>query len=270
MLVSYPEAEPPRAARDDRRDDADRGDPDRGPADRGRARRCPSRCPTSRRRRTTPSSPSARSTSSVDEVEHRRPDQDPRDDLADDRRYADALGDLGRQLRRDEHDEDVAEDLGDFHGGGVSPAGSREREPDARGAGRRRCRPTRACARCGIGSTCRGLHRRAAASDVATDPCTDRRRRRWVELGVGEDAHLGHVHALELHLRVGRMPPFMTAFWILKKAKAIPKITVQITSTPMACELSWPRPRLKYAEDADDALAALGHVTLVGAFQPAP
>ena len=26
------------------------------------------------------------------------------------------------------------------------------------------------------------------------------------------------------------MPPFMTAFWILKKAKAMPKITVQMTS----------------------------------------
>ena len=31
------------------------------------------------------------------------------------------------------------------------------------------------------------------------------------------------------------MPPFMTAFWILKNAKAMPKITVQITTAPIAC-----------------------------------
>ena len=30
---------------------------------------------------------------------------------------------------------------------------------------------------------------------------------------------------------VGRMPPFVTLFWILKKAKATPKITVQMTSS---------------------------------------
>ena len=35
---------------------------------------------------------------------------------------------------------------------------------------------------------------------------------------VGEHTHLGDVDALELDLAVGRMPPFMTLFWILKKA----------------------------------------------------
>ena len=32
----------------------------------------------------------------------------------------------------------------------------------------------------------------------------------------------------------------MTAFWILKKAKAMPKITVQMTSAPSAWAPSWP------------------------------
>ena len=31
-----------------------------------------------------------------------------------------------------------------------------------------------------------------------------------------------------------RMPPFVTAFWILKKVKATPKITVQRTRQPTA------------------------------------
>ena len=46
------------------------------------------------------------------------------------------------------------------------------------------------------------------------------------ELGVGEHAHLGQVEAGELVLLVGRMPPLVSVFWILKKAKAMPKITV--------------------------------------------
>ena len=46
----------------------------------------------------------------ADQVEQRRPDEDAGDDLADDRGDADALGDLGRQLGGDEHDQDVAED----------------------------------------------------------------------------------------------------------------------------------------------------------------
>ena len=56
----------------------------------------------------------------ADQVEHRRADEDAGDDLADDGRDADALGDLGRQLGGDEDDQDVAEDLGDVHAAGQS------------------------------------------------------------------------------------------------------------------------------------------------------
>ncbi len=40
------------------------------------------------------------------------------------------------------------------------------------------------------------------------------------------------------------MPPLVSLFWILKKAKATPKITVQITRTPMPWTISCLKPRL--------------------------
>ena len=52
----------------------------------------------------------------ADEAEHRRADHDAGEDLADDRGHTDALGAFRRELRRDEHDEDVEEDGADVHG----------------------------------------------------------------------------------------------------------------------------------------------------------
>ena len=49
----------------------------------------------------------------ADQPEDRRPDDDARDDLADHRRHPDALRDLRRELRRDQQDQDVPEDLDD-------------------------------------------------------------------------------------------------------------------------------------------------------------
>ena len=70
-----------------------------------------------------------------------------------------------------------------------------------------------------------------------------------LELGVGEHAHLGQVEAGDL-VGLGRSGcrpcvDFETVFWILKKAKATPKITVQITTTPssLGAELAASRPR---------------------------
>ena len=55
------------------------------------------------------------------------------------------------------------------------------------------------------------------------------------EVVVGEHAHLGRGPARRSRPRPSeRMPPFIIAFWILKKAKAMPKITVQMTSAPTA------------------------------------
>jgi hypothetical protein len=51
-----------------------------------------------------------------DEAEDRRSDHDAGDDLADHRGDVDALGDLRRDLRSDEHDEDVEQHRGDVHG----------------------------------------------------------------------------------------------------------------------------------------------------------
>ena len=51
----------------------------------------------------------------ADEAEDRRPDEHARDDLADHRRHVDPLGDLRGDLRRDEDDQDVEEDLDDVH-----------------------------------------------------------------------------------------------------------------------------------------------------------
>ena len=75
------------------------------------ARRRSISSPTSSSSRITPSSPSVRRTVvRFDEPEHRRPDDDAGDDLADDRRHVDAFGDLRGDLGRDEHDEDVEQD----------------------------------------------------------------------------------------------------------------------------------------------------------------
>ena len=64
---------------------------------------------------------------------------------------------------------------------------------------------------------------------------------------------------------VGRMPPLVTAFWILKKVKAMPKITVQSVDDAegLGAELAEAEGEVA-TEDADDALAGLGHVALGG------
>ena len=49
----------------------------------------------------------------ADPAEERRADDQTGDDLGNDRGQLDAFGDLGRDLRGDEHDEDVEEDGGD-------------------------------------------------------------------------------------------------------------------------------------------------------------
>ena len=58
------------------------------------------------------------------EPEDRRPDDDPGDDLAHDRRHVDPLGDLRGELRRDEHDEDVQQDRSDIHRVSMRSAGA--------------------------------------------------------------------------------------------------------------------------------------------------
>ena len=65
--------------------------------------------PTSSRSRITPISPSVTQdlVALADQVEHRRADEDAGDDLADDGRDADALGDLRGHLGGDEDDQDV-------------------------------------------------------------------------------------------------------------------------------------------------------------------
>ena len=52
----------------------------------------------------------------ADEAEHGRADDDAGHDLADHGRDADALGDLRRRFGRDEHDQDVGEELSEVHG----------------------------------------------------------------------------------------------------------------------------------------------------------
>ena len=51
----------------------------------------------------------------TDETEHRRTDDDAREDLANHRRHGEALRDFCGELRRDEHDEDVEEYGADVH-----------------------------------------------------------------------------------------------------------------------------------------------------------
>ena len=53
----------------------------------------------------------------VDPAEHRRADDDARDDLADDRGNVHPVGELGRDLRREQHDEDVEKNPVDVHRG---------------------------------------------------------------------------------------------------------------------------------------------------------
>ena len=75
--------------------------------------------PTSSSSRITPSS--ARTVEDlvgVEQAEDRRADDDPGDDLTDDGRDADPLRDLRGDLRRQEDDDDVDEDLGDAAGVG--------------------------------------------------------------------------------------------------------------------------------------------------------
>ena len=51
----------------------------------------------------------------LDNPEQRRPDEHAGDDLGDDRREADAIRDLGSDLRRDDHDQDVEQYRVDVH-----------------------------------------------------------------------------------------------------------------------------------------------------------
>ena len=51
----------------------------------------------------------------LDDPEQRRPDEHSGDDLGDDRREADAIRDLGSDLRRDDHDQDVEQYRVDVH-----------------------------------------------------------------------------------------------------------------------------------------------------------
>ena len=105
-----------RRARGPGRDHADGGHLQRAPARPCRARRGPSPC----RPRAAAAPPRARRACAALTVahqsEHRRSDDDPGDDLPDDRRDADPLRELGRDLRRDEHHQDVEEN-GDDVGG---------------------------------------------------------------------------------------------------------------------------------------------------------
>ena len=54
---------------------------------------------------------------------------------------------------------------------------------------------------------------------------------------------------------VGRMPPFMIAFWILKNANAIPKITVQIDERTDRLRPELADAELEVVEDAGHARA---------------
>ncbi len=54
----------------------------------------------------------------LDQPQHRRPDQEPAEDLADDRRLPDPLEDLVAELGGDEDEEEVSEDPSDVAGGG--------------------------------------------------------------------------------------------------------------------------------------------------------
>jgi hypothetical protein len=49
-------------------------------------------------------------------MQHGRPDENPREDLGDNRGNTDPLGHLGRDLGGDEDDQDVEKDVPEVHG----------------------------------------------------------------------------------------------------------------------------------------------------------
>ena len=66
----------------------------------------------------------------VHPAEHRRPHDHARGDLADDGRDVDAVGQLGRHLRREQHDENVEENPVDVHGATRRRAGDLAPRPE--------------------------------------------------------------------------------------------------------------------------------------------
>jgi hypothetical protein len=66
------------------------------------------------------------------------------------------------------------------------------------------------------------------------------------------------------------MPPLVTLFWILKKAKAMPKMTCMMVRAAMPWAASWLRPRLKSPPRIPVTPAASAPGPSVVRFQPAP
>ena len=125
------EHEPGEDAEDNRDDDADRRDQQRGLPDRPQLRETELEPDLEEQQDHAELGEDGEHLVGLEQAEDRRPHDDAGDDLADHRGHADALGDLRRDLRRQEDDDDVDEDAGDAqrlraedHGTAVTAASS--------------------------------------------------------------------------------------------------------------------------------------------------
>ena len=207
-----------------------------------------------------------RKTSSLlaDDAEHRRTDEIAGNDLADDRWDADALRELGRELGRDEDDEDVEEDGADVHGAAVGSC----RRQQAESGHDIVVVPALAAAVSRMDQTVSGDS--SGTSCVGLDAGVQRDRLLLEEVGVGECSHLGDVQAGELDLGLGPDATLRERVLDLEEGrKAMPNITVQSTTTPAAWAAELPEPGIQAVEDPGHALDRPRQPSVVK-FQPAP
>ena len=126
VAVSSPRTAPSAKPATPGEDDAEHGDEQRGAADGPQVRQPRLEADPEEQEDDAELGEHVEHLAEVDEPEHRRPDEDAREDLADDRRLVDPLEQLVAELRREQDDEDVGQRAGGVGGGG-------EREQQVRG-----------------------------------------------------------------------------------------------------------------------------------------
>ena len=110
-----PSARPAPAPVDERHDDADERDQERGAADAAELSEIHLEADFEQQQDHAELGERLQRLAAVHPAEHRRPDDDAGDDLADDRRQSHAVRELGRNLGREQDDEDVEQDPVDVH-----------------------------------------------------------------------------------------------------------------------------------------------------------
>ena len=122
-LGALAERQPEPDSGEEGEDDAGAADGDRDPADRPHLREPRLQADPEEQEDDAELGEDPQHLADLDQAEHRGTDQNPAEDLADDRRLADPLEDLVAELGREQDQEEVGEDPGGVAGGGEGEGG---------------------------------------------------------------------------------------------------------------------------------------------------